>query len=76
MLKAIYKKGKIEQRKQTYSSKKLQSESRMQTTDSFMWMQTGLNPEKTSSIIQMCEQMVKTKYWKKVRGLPTEDDKC
>ena len=77
ILKKIYKKGKIEQRRQTYSSKKLQSEIwRMQTADSFMWMQTGLNPEKTSSIIQMCEQMVETKYWKKIRGLPTQDDKC
>ena len=76
-LKRIYKKGKIEQRKECYATKQLQSEIwKIQESDSFQWLQLGLNPEKTSAIIQMCEQMVETKYWKKIKGLGGADDKC
>ena len=61
MLKTIYQKGKIEQRKASYKQKQMHSEIwSMQTLDSFNWLQMALNPEKTSSIIQMCEQMVET----------------
>ena len=77
MLKTIYQKGKIEQRKASYKQKQMQSEIwSMQTLDSFNWLQIALNPEKTSSIIQMCEQMVETRYWKKIRGLQVENDRC
>ena len=48
----------------------------MQKEDSFEWLKCGMKPEKTSSIFQMSEQMVETKYWKKIRGIPTENDKC
>ena len=76
-MKSLYEKNKIEQRKNTYKQKQMQSEIwNMQSVDSFNWLQTALNPEKTSAIFQMCEQMVETRYWKKIRGLQIEDDKC
>ena len=77
ILKDNYKKGKIKQREDNYCKKRMQSEIwKLSSNDNFQWLQTAINPEKTASILQMCEQMVETKYWKKVRGLPTENDKC
>ena len=77
ILKKIYKKGKIKERERSYCKKNMQSEIwKLNGKDNFQWLQTGLNPEKTASIFQMCEQMVETKYWKKLRGLPVEDEKC
>ena len=77
LLKNMYKRGKVGKRKETYVVKKMQSEIwSMQKGDSFEWLKCGMKPEKTSSIFQMSEQMVETKYWKKIRGIPTENDKC
>mgnify|MGYP001792300321 CR=1 FL=1 len=76
ILKRIYKTGKNKQRETNYCKKNMQSEIwKLNSKDGYQWLETGLNPEKTASIFQMCEQMVETRHWKKVRGLQM-DDKC
>ena len=76
-LKDLFVKGKKEQRKQKYIKKTLQSELwRNQEKESHKWLKGSLAPEKTASVMQMLEQMVETRVWKRIRGLEVESDVC
>ena len=46
-----------------------------QEEECHMWLSQNLHPSKTSTIINMLEQMVETRSWKAVRGL-VEDGRC
>ena len=39
-------------------------------------MDTYISPVKTAAIIQIMEQMVETRDWKRSRGIPVESNKC
>ena len=41
---------------------------------SHLWMKCNINPAKVSTIINMQEQMIKTKTWKRKRGLVADTD--
>ena len=60
-----------------YSKKKLQSEYyQSQEKECHLWLQGNIDPIKTSAIIQLMEQMVKTRVWKVLRGIAEGNDKC
>jgi len=66
-----------ERRKETYLEKKMQSEIYKQLDEeSFQWMKCNIDPRKVSSIVNMQEQMVETRAWKRNRGISVESDKC
>ena len=75
-LKEVWKKRKEKQRDEDLIKKKQQGQSwEMLQKEDYVWMKSNINPVKTSAIINMQEQMVETKSWKKKRNL-IEDSKC
>ena len=75
-LQEIWKKGKEKQREEDLIKKKQQGQSwEMLKKEDYIWMKSNINPMKTSAIINMQEQMVETKSWKKKRNL-IEDNRC
>ena len=73
--------GRIEEgckkkRMETYEQKELQNDLyRRQEQKCHLWLKQRLTPRKTTSIMTVIEQMVKTRGWKVARGL-IEDGRC
>ena len=64
-------------RKEEYAEKKMQSDIYKGLDKScHQWMKCNIDPKKVSAIINMQEQMVETRAWKRNRGLAVETDKC
>ena len=58
------------ERKETYMQKKMQNEIYKGLEElSHQWMRCNINPAKVSAIINMQEQMIETRPWKRNRGL-------
>ena len=71
-----WKKGRENQRDEELKKKKQQGQAwRMLKKEDFIWMKSNINPIKASAIINMQEQMVETRSWKKARNL-IEDASC
>ena len=65
------------ERKKTYMGKKMQSEIFKGLEEpSHQWMKCNINPAKGSAIINMQEQMIETRPWKRNRGLVVDTDLC
>ena len=75
-------KGKMRQerrqnRKEKYLDKKMQSDIYKELDEScHQWMKCNMDPKKVSAIINMQEQMVETRAWKRNRGIAVVSDKC
>jgi hypothetical protein len=69
-LKAELKENREAKRKEDYEKKPMQAEIYKQlNNEKHLWLDTNIDPQKVSAIINMQEQMVETKSWKKLRGL-------
>ena len=59
----------------TYMKKKMQSEIYQRLEEpSHQWRKCNINPAKVSAIINMQEQMTKTRAWKRNKGLVVDTD--
>ena len=69
--------GRTKARKEAYAEKRMQSDI-YQGLDAncHEWMKCNIDPRKVSEIMNMQEQMVETRAWKRNRGLALETDKC
>ena len=75
-LKKILIEGQKRNKQQSLAEKELQSEIPKQYSEEDSgWLKCNTDPRKTSSIFVLQEQIVKTRAWKKIRGL-VECDKC
>ena len=69
-IKGRLKSGIESKRKENYSGKQMQSWMfRNQEPECSAWLNCNMDPRKTSSIINLQEQMVETRKWKAIRGL-------
>ena len=76
-IKEMYKKGKIEARMNTLRQKEQQSNIwKEQHMICHVWLDAYLTPVKTGAIIEMMEQMVETREWKRIRRIPVDSNKC
>ena len=75
-LKNILSEGQNRNKQQSLAEKELQSEvpSRY-SKDDYEWFKCNTDPRKTSSILTLQEKMIKTRAWKKIRGIVI-NDKC
>ena len=65
------------ERKETYMGKKKQSEIYNGLEEPrHQWMKCNINPAKVSAIINMQEQTIETRAWKRNRGLVLDTDLC
>ena len=75
-LKNILIEGQKRNKQQSLAEKELQSKITKQYSEEHSgWSKCNIDPRKTSLIFVLQEQMVKTRAWKKIRGL-VECDKC
>jgi hypothetical protein len=76
-LKTKMRKSREQHRKRQYEEKRMQSEIyKGLDDDGHEWLQCNIDPRKVSAIINMQEQMVETRAWKKNRGLHVDTEKC
>ena len=76
-IRKIMREGRRKSRKETYLEKKMQSDIYEQLDErSHQWLKCNIDPRKVSAIINMQEQMVETRAWKRNRGIAVESDKC
>jgi len=60
-----------------YMNKSMQSEFYKELDEGgHEWLKCNINPKKVGAIINMQEQMVETRAWKKNRGIDIQTDKC
>ena len=65
------------ERKETYIRKKMQSEICKGIEEpSHQWMKCNINPAKVNAIINMQEQMIETRAWKRNRVLVVDTELC
>ena len=65
------------ERKETYMGKKMQSEIYKGLEEpSHQWMRCNINPAKVSAIINVQQQMIETRVWKRNRGIVVHTDIC
>ena len=65
------------ERKETYMEKKMQSEIYKGPEEPrHQWMKCNINPAKVRAIINMQEQMIETRAWKRNRSLVLDIDSC
>ena len=75
--KGMMREGCTEHRINTYLEKRIQSNIYKDLDEScHQWMKCNMDPKKVSVIINMQEQMVETRAWKRNRGIIAENDKC
>ena len=61
----------------TYMGKEMQSKIyKGFEAPSHQWMKCNINPAKVSTIINIQEQMIKTRTWRRNRGLVVDTDLC
>ena len=66
--------GQKKARRRGVVEKRLQSEIPTQYEDEdYSWLKCSTDPRKTDAIFALQEQMIKTRAWKKIRGLMRED---
>ena len=76
-IKDVLKKGNEIFLIEKYKQKQFQSETfSKQETECHMWLECNLDPRKTAAIVNLQEQMVKTKSWKVSRGIADGGDMC
>eukprot|EP00112_Aurelia_sp_Birch-Aquarium-sp1_P009614 Seg2098.1 transcript_id=Seg2098.1/GoldUCD/mRNA.D3Y31 product="hypothetical protein" protein_id=Seg2098.1/GoldUCD/D3Y31 len=76
-IKGRTKAGIESKRKENYSEKQMQSWMfRNQEPECSAWLNYNMDPRKTSSIINLPEQMVETRKWKAIRGIAVRDENC
>jgi len=76
-IKKEIREGRRKKRKGAYTEKKMQSEIyKGMDENCHQWMKCNIDPRKVSAIINMQEQMVETRAWKRNRGIAVVTDKC
>jgi len=76
-LKKVWKERSAIKKKERLVGKEMQGKAYARfDSECHHWLNSNIEPQKVSSIIEMQERMVETRAWKRARGIDVESDMC